>query len=120
MIFIRSINLRACVRACVRAGMHISMRAFRSRFDASRASRDVDSRYCKYYTRGQPRKHWPFPNAECNCRTCVDSDLEVRLPGRTTRPLRSAQREGRVSCLLRYILENCACEKDKQLDLICD
>jgi len=37
MIFIRSINVRACVRA------------FRSRFDASRALRDVDSRYGKYY-----------------------------------------------------------------------
>lgn len=42
-------------------------------------------------TYGQPRERRSFPNAECERRTCVDSDLEVRLPGRTGRPLRSGR-----------------------------
>lgn len=98
--------MHAYVRACIP-----SVRAFRSRFDASRALRDVDSRYGKYYIRGRPRKRRSFPNADCDYRTCVDSDLEVRLPGRTSRPLRS------LLLLFSDILESCACEKDERTAL---
>jgi len=116
MISICSINVRTCIHTCVHA-YRACVRAFRSRFDASRALRDVDSRYGKYYIRGRPRKRRPFPNADCDCRTCVDSDLEVRLPGRTSRPLSSLLREKIVLLPFSDILESCACEKDERTAL---
>lgn len=51
-------------------------------------------------THGQPRKRRPFLNAECYRRTCVDSDLEVRLPERTRSPFEVRMRV--VSPLLSY------------------
>jgi len=102
MIFMRSINVRACVRACVSFPFRCVSRIERCRLSI------------RQVLRGRPRRRQPFPNAECDCRTCVDSDLEVRLPGRTSRPLRSAQREGRASSLLRYSWKLRAREKDER------
>lgn len=62
----------------------------------------------EYDILGQARERWSFRNAECGCRTCVDSNLEVRLPGRTSRPLMSARTEigRRGSLLFSDILES--------------
>lgn len=67
------------------------------------------------YADSHEKESRSFPNAECDCRTCIDSDLEVRLPGRISRPLRELplrekerEREDRVPSLRQYSWKLCA------------
>lgn len=102
MILIYFINARTCVHF-----VPVSMRL---------VHRDVEIIFLirrVLYTRTATKESRSFPNAECDCRTCIDSDL-VRLPGRISRPLKGLplrERERIVSLPFADILESCAREE---------